>query len=423
MNRVARLPKKPTMHEVVIVGGGLVGGLTALLLAQADVPVIVLDAAPAVTPERLVQRDARVYALSPASIGLLTQAGVWQYVIRHAPYQGMQVWNKDGRGQLEFGQLASSAVDEPQWLGSMVETSVLAWAMQQALQASKVQLRQRCRVQRLDWFGASWQVTVDGEQLHTKLLIGADGAQSLVRESANIQTRILDYKQSAITCAIRTERPHDGIARQVFLAGGPLAFLPMADLLADDPQGEWQSVVWSLPTDEAEALYQESDEVLARALTHASQSVLGKVLAVEARGLFPLRARQAVHDTKPQLVLIGDAAHVVHPMAGQGVNLGIMDAGVLVDGLLHDRARGLWAHEQTLRKYAAQRRLPTSLMMHGLSALGWLEGDRHQVLKWLRGEGTHLVAQATPLMALFTQQASGWSQLAQTRYAQHQFNR
>ena len=402
------------MHDVVIVGGGLVGGLCALLLAEGGVAPVVLDAAPAVDDGVLAQRDARVFALSPANLHVLQRVGVWARVRRHAPYQAMQVWHRDGYGQLDFGQADALYAE---WLGSMVEPSVLALALQEQTVAAGLDWRRDTRVVSLEQYPDHWQIRLqDGQVLCTRLLIGADGGRSMVRQAAGILTKQLDYQQSALTCAIRTDLPHAGVARQVFLAGGPLAFLPMADL-DDAESGHWQSVVWSLPTDIAAEMSALDDTALMAALTEASERVLGNVQRIESRGLFPLRAQQAEHDVAERLALIGDAAHVVHPMAGQGVNLGLLDAAVLADALLHDRARGLWAHRQTLARYARTRRLPNSLMMHGLSALGWIQGAQHPALVWLRGEGMHQLSRLPQLRQIMTTQAGGHAGLKHTRYA------
>lgn len=405
------------MHDVVIVGGGLVGGLCALLLAEGGVPVTLLDAAAAPNSEVLTKRDARVWALSPANISLLERVGVWQQVSRHAIYTGMQVCNRDHRGLLEFGQAYTARAVS---LGSMVEPSVLALALQTQLeQHPLIDLQQGCRVSQIDWYGTYWQVSLASTQtLQTRLLIGADGANSLVRRCANIGVQRLDYRQTALTCAIRTEQPHHGIARQVFVNGGILAFLPMCELPNQPQTGDWQSVVWSLSTVEAGDWAEADDASLMQALSSASGYMLGAVTALESRGQFPLRAQQADQYIMEGLALIGDAAHVVHPMAGQGVNLGLLDAAVLADALLHDRSRGLWAHSQTLRRFAARRRLPNSVMMHGLSVLGALQASDLASIQWLRGEGMHWVARQQGLLDQFNRQASGWPDLSQTRYRQ-----
>ncbi len=420
----------PQTVDVVIVGGGLVGGLCALLLAEAGVKPLVIDAAPALTEtprtqDILAKRDARVWALSPASLSLLKRVNVWDRVQRHAPYQGMQVWSRDGRGILNFGSADEfndqSIVDESQpLLGSMVEPGVLSLALQQVMQAQLgSDYLQSTRLKSLERLSHQWLVTLaSGDQYLTPLVIGADGAGSVVRQFASIQTELLDYKQMAVTCAIRTEKPHLGIARQVFLPTGPLAFLPLANLpdQAESEQDRWQSVVWTLPANDAQDMMALSDHALCAALAHASGYMLGQVDTIESRGIFPLKAQQAKQYTVDGLVLVGDAAHVIHPMAGQGVNLGCLDAAVLVDALLHDHERGLWGHSQTLKRYERTRKLPNSIMMHGLSLLGWLQSSDQQWMMWLRGEGMHAIANLARVRHAIGEQASGRTSVKETRY-------
>lgn len=408
------------IHPLIIIGGGLVGGLCALLFAKAGIKPIVLDAAPVLDEGILAQRDPRVLALSPATINLLQHAGVWQHIQRKADYVGMQVWARDGYGQLDFG-----VVDAQQQgalladiMGSMVEPSVLGLSIQaQIKQQLGENYRSKVKAKRIERFTYYWQVTLeDGSQLNTSLLVGADGANSFVRQSAGIGCDALDYQQIAISCAIRTELPHQQVARQVFLPTGPLAFLPMVDL-EDKESGHWQSVVWTLPEQDALALAALNDDDFRVAIHRASGHMLGNVQQVVSRAKFPLKARQAQRYVEPHLALIGDAAHVVHPMAGQGVNLGCLDAALLVDCIMQDASRGLWASWQSLNRYEVARRADNSAMMHGLSMLGWLQGSTLRPLQWLKNEGMHQVGRRPVLLHWFSEQASGRKSLKHTRYA------
>lgn len=421
-------------RPVIIVGGGLVGGLLALLLAQGGITVTVLDAAPPISERQLGKRDARVLALSRASLHLLEIAGVWQHVFRHAPYQSMQVWHRDSRGELIFGRDPAAPADPdvmrlPE-LGSMAEPSVLNWAIQKALltvaaETGRIDFRQQCSLQSMDRLTQGWQVTLaTGEILTTDLLVGADGANSRVRQLAGIGLTIWDYHQSALTAAIRLDRPHDGVARQVFLPEGPLAYLPMADLVMPDElpsqdgtNGHWQSLVWSLPTTQAEDFRELEDATLIAHLNRAMGAQAGLVVEITSRGLFPLIARQAERDIQSGLVLVGDASHVVHPMAGQGVNLGTLDAGILADSLLSDWDRELWAHPQALARYTCERRASVSAMMHSLTGLGWLQRSTLAPVEWLRAEGMQLSSMIPGLTDWFALQASGQKTLKETRYA------
>ncbi|GAA5006445.1 FAD-dependent monooxygenase [Acinetobacter puyangensis] len=405
------------IRQVIIVGGGLVGGLTALLLAKAGIQATVLDASPRLDEAQvLAQTNPRVLAINLASMKLMQHAGIWQHLKRHQPYSGMQVWNRDGMGEILFGQGTAHMPMQHDWLGSMVEPSILNLAIQTELQQEVKNYRNDVKVIRLEKLPHTWQVTLStGEQLETELLIGADGANSFVRNQAGIELDILNYQETAISCAIRTEKPHLHIARQIFLSTGPLAFLPMHSLNPVQ-EGYWQSIVWTLPSDYAEEYSQLSDAEFQQKVTQASHYMLGELQQVVSRASFPLIARQAQQYVSEGLALVGDAAHVIHPLAGQGVNLGCLDAGVLVDCLLKDMQREVWANIQTLRKYEHQRRLHNSMMMHSMSGLGWINKAQLKPLQWLRSEGMHLVSGQPKLIEFFSEQASGLSALRQTRY-------
>lgn len=403
--------------DVVIIGGGLVGGLTALLLAQAGVQATVLDAAPIQDEAQvLAVANPRVLALSQATMHLLSTVGVWDKLARHMPYTGMQVWNKNGYGEIMFGQASDRFPAAEQWLGSMVEPSILNLAIQQQMVQQVQDYRTQVKVTRLEQDVQGWRIQLaDGTQLKAKLVIGADGANSFVREQAMIGLDLLDYRQAAISCAIKTAQPHLHVARQIFLPTGPLAYLPMASLHAVE-QGFWQSIVWTLSDDFADEYSALDDEQFKQLLTRESHYMLGEVLEVRSRAQFPLKARSAQLYVKPGLALVGDAAHVIHPLAGQGVNIGCLDAAVLCDVLLHDLQRGVWAHEQTLQRYAHRRKGQNEAMMHSMSAIGWLESSEFSPLIWARNFGLKQVNQSELLKQMFMQQAAGLKALQGTRY-------
>ena len=404
--------------DVVIIGGGLVGGLTALLLAQGGVQATVLDAAPILDEAKtLAVANPRVLALSQATIHLLKTVHVWDKLARHMPYSGMQVWNKNGYGEINFGQSSQNMPSAEQTLGSMVEPSVLNLAIQQKMLEQVKDYRTQVKVIRVEQGVGVWHIHLaDGSQLKTKLVIGADGANSFVREQAFIDIDILDYKQAGLTCAIRTAQPHLHVARQIFLETGPLAFLPMASLKSEQ-EGHWQSIVWTLPDDYAEEYATLDDADFCALLTRESHHMLGQVLEATPRAQFPLKARAAQQYVKAGLALIGDAAHVIHPLAGQGVNIGCLDAAILCDVLLHDQKRGVWAHEQTLQRYEHRRKGQNDAMMHSMSALGWLETTPLFPVVWARNFGLKQVEQHAILKDAFLSQANGLQVLKQTMYA------
>lgn len=404
--------------DVVIVGGGLVGGLTALLLAQGGVQATVLDAAPVLDQDKtLAVMNPRVLALSQATIHLLKTVDVWDDLARQMPYSGMQVWNKNGYGEINFGHTSEQQPQSDQALGSMVEPSVLNVAIQQKMLQQLKDYRTQVKVIRIEQIPQGWSIQLaDGTTLKTKLLIGADGANSFVREQAYIDLDVLDYKQAAISCAIKTTRPNQYVARQIFLPTGPLAYLPMASL---DPQenGYWQSIVWTLPDDYADEYSALSDQAFMQLLTQESLHMLGEVVEVRSRAQFPLKARAAQRYIISGLALIGDAAHVIHPLAGQGVNIGCLDAAVLCDVLLHDLKRGVWANEQTLLRYEHQRKGQNDAMMHSMSAIGWIESSELFPFVWARNFGLKQVEQFDWFKDRFMQQANGLGTLKDTQYA------
>ena len=410
--------KNTDLLDVVIVGGGLVGGLTALLLAQGGVQATVLDAAPVLDVEKtLAVANPRVLALSQATIHLLKTVDVWDQIARQMAYTGMQVWNKNGYGEINFGQPSNQRPTAEHSLGSMVEPSVLNLAIQQKMLQQLEDYRTRVKVIRVEQGVGCWIIKLaDGTELKTKLVIGADGANSFVREQALMDLDVLDYKQAGLTCAIRTTQPHQYVARQIFHETGPLAFLPMASLNADEAE-HWISIVWTLPDDYADEYAALDDTAFTALISRESHHMLGNVLDATPRAKFPLKARAAQRYVKNGLALIGDAAHVIHPLAGQGVNIGCLDAAVLCDELLKDQKRGVWAHEQTLKRYEHRRKGQNDAMMHSMSMIGFMEMSELFPMVWARNFALKQVEHLPVLKDQFMAQANGLSQLQSTRYA------
>lgn len=404
--------------DVVVIGGGLVGGLTALLLAQGGVQATVLDAAPILDEQKvLAQANPRVLALSQATIHLLKTVNVWDNIARKMPYTGMQVWNKNGYGEINFGQQSLNFPTDEHSLGSMVEPSLLNLAIQQKMLEQLHDYRTQVKVVRVEQGVGGWMIHLaDGSQLKTKLVIGADGANSFVREQAFIDYDILDYQQAGLTCAIRTVQPHRYVARQIFHPTGPLAFLPMASLNPEQAE-HWISIVWTLPDDYADEYARLNDSDFCQLLTRESHHMLGEIIEATPRAKFPLKARAAQRYVKDGLALIGDAAHVIHPLAGQGVNIGCLDAAVLCDVLLKDKKRGVWAQEQTLKRYEHKRKGQNDAMMHSMSMLGFLETAEMFPVVWARNFGLKQVENTAFFKDQFLAKANGLETLKSTQYA------
>ncbi|MCX5466315.1 FAD-dependent monooxygenase [Acinetobacter nematophilus] len=404
--------------DVIVIGGGLVGGLTALLLAQGGVQATVLDAAPILDEQKvLAQANPRVLALSQATIHLLKTVNVWDNIARKMPYTGMQVWNKNGYGEINFGQQSLNFPTDEHSLGSMVEPSLLNLAIQQKMLEQLHDYRTQVKVVRVEQGVGGWMIHLaDGSQLKTKLVIGADGANSFVREQAFIDYDILDYQQAGLTCAIRTVQPHRYVARQIFHPTGPLAFLPMASLNPEQAE-HWISIVWTLPDDYADEYAHLNDSDFCQLLTRESHHMLGEIIEATPRAKFPLKARAAQRYVKDGLALIGDAAHVIHPLAGQGVNIGCLDAAVLCDVLLKDKNRGVWAQEQTLKRYEHKRKGQNDAMMHSMSMLGFLETAEMFPVVWARNFGLKQVENTAFLKDQFLAKANGLETLKSTQYA------
>ncbi|NUF61668.1 FAD-dependent monooxygenase [Acinetobacter bereziniae] len=404
--------------DVIVIGGGLVGGLTALLLAQGGVQATVLDAAPILDEQKvLAQANPRVLALSQATIHLLKTVNVWDKIARKMPYTGMQVWNKNGYGEINFGQESINFPTDEHSLGSMVEPSLLNLAIQQQMLEQLNDYRTEVKVVRVEQGVGCWIIHLaDGSQLKTKLVIGADGANSFVREQAFIDYDILDYQQAGLTCAIRTTQPHRYVARQIFHPTGPLAFLPMASLNPQQAE-HWISIVWTLPDDYADEYASLNDVDFCQLLTRESHHMLGEIIEATPRAEFPLKARAAQRYVKDGLALIGDAAHVIHPLAGQGVNIGCLDAAVLCDVLLQDKKRGVWAHQQTLKRYEHTRKGQNDAMMHSMSMIGFLETAEFFPMIWARNFGLKQVENTPLLKDQFLTKASGLETLKSTQYA------
>ncbi|CAN7177649.1 2-octaprenyl-3-methyl-6-methoxy-1,4-benzoquinol hydroxylase [Pseudomonas solani] len=393
--------------DLIIVGAGMVGSALGLALKDSGLEIILIDGSPlSIKPfDAEAAFEPRVSALSVASQRILQRLGAWDGVAarRASPYGEMQVWDGSGTGNIHF----SAASVHAEVLGHIVENRVIQEALLEPLHDSGVGLLPNARLENLRRSGDDWLLTlVDGRELRAPLVIAADGANSAVRRLAGCATREWDYLHHAIVTSVRCEQPHRRTAWQRFTDDGPLAFLPL------DRQGDehWCSIVWSTTPEQATRLMALDDEAFRVELGKAFEHRLGRIEAADPRLCIPLRQRHAKRYVEPGLALVGDAAHTIHPLAGQGVNLGFLDAAVLAEVLLHAHGRGeRLADERVLSRFE-RRRMP-----HNLGMMAAMEGFQRLFqadplpLRWLRNAGLGLVDGLPEAKALFVRQALGLS--------------
>ena len=397
---------------LVVVGAGLVGALFALLCARRhpDQHILLLEAADHLAHYDATHFDPRVVALTQQSVRLLSEAGIWQKVLaaRACAYTAMDVWG-EGTGNIQF---FADDVHQPE-LGFIVENSLLLNHLHQALSyAPNVTLRLNANVEQLLLPGddrASAQLKLaGGETLSAQLIVAADGARSHLRTLAGLDTREWDYDHTAIVTTIRTGKRHNFVARQRFMRTGPLALLPLQQQAQADAAEYHCSIVWSAATELADTLMQKDDVGFCAALTRASEACLGQVLHADRRFAIPLRQRHAIDYIAPGFALIGDAAHTIHPLAGQGVNLGLKDVAALLDELDRARARKLpLAEPSVLRRYQRARKADNLATMATMEGFKQLFGADHHVLRWLRNEGLRLANHSGLLKRELIKQAMG----------------
>ncbi|WP_346948497.1 UbiH/UbiF/VisC/COQ6 family ubiquinone biosynthesis hydroxylase [Dyella sp.] len=385
--------------DVAVVGGGMVGAAAALALARAGFATALIEAREPAPWSAEQEVDLRVVGLAPSSIALLDELGVWASIrdSRSSPYAHMHVWDAESGAAIHF----DAANEGRDLLGHIVENSLVQWRLWLALDAAGVQRLCPAEVKGFEAQDDRIQLDLaDGQSIAARLLVAADGAGSPLRKLAGIDTRGRDYAQRAVVAHVRTERPHEGTAWQRFLPDGPLALLPLADGRS--------SIVWSLPDDEAKRVLALDDAAFLAELGTASDFRLGRIVGATKRAAFPLKLQLAETYQAERFVLLGDAAHAVHPLAGQGVNLGLRDVLELRDTLLAARAahRDI-AAAHVLRRYARRRRSADTLDALGFDALARIYSWRASPLVAARGLGVRLVDQLSPLKRRLAEHAAG----------------
>ncbi len=375
--------------DILIVGGGMAGAALACALGQAATGwrIGLIDpqtGAPAVVPgpRQFQDVDLRVSALTQASEQFLQAVGAWELMRQQgiSPYRGMCVWDADGTGEIAF----DAADLHESVLGHIVENRVTLGALWARLAELPVEVLSGrvSRVRRQEDYS---QLILDDDRiLSARLVVAADGADSPMRRLAQIPTREWDYEQQAIVATVTTEQSNQRVAWQRFLPTGPLAFLPL-DLAGNAPSS---SIVWSTSPEQAQALMALDDQAFCQALSTALEQRLGRVTRVSRRASFPLRQRHAKDYVRPGLALVADAAHTIHPLAGQGINLGFLDVAVLADELLRAQERGTdFADHNVLRRYQRRRIGHNLAMMAAMEGFKRLFGADPLPLRWIRNTG------------------------------------
>lgn len=388
-----------TQFDVVIAGGGLVGLSLAALLGRADVRVALVEAREPQPDWPQGSVDLRVYAISRASERLLRDTGAWPAIEPYAcAYRDMRVWDAGGDGDIHFD---SAELGEP-GLGYIIESRVMEKALLEVIGRLPAVTR-FCPASIAAFSESDDSCAVeleDGRVLSAALLVGADGKNSRVRDQAGIHVQVSDYGQQALVAVVASERGHQDTAWQRFLPTGPLAFLPLRDGRC--------SIVWSATTSEAQRLLALDDRAFCAALGEAFEYRLGKVVGVGERVLFPLARQHAERSVAPRLALVGDASHVIHPLAGQGVNLGFKDVRELADVLFAARQqrRDIGALA-VLRRYERARKGDNMATMLAMDGFKHLFGSRVPPVRWLRNAGLDLFDAATPVKRLIMRTAMG----------------
>lgn len=397
-------------YDVVIVGAGIAGSSLALALAGRGFSIAVIEAQPLERPELPQERtlqsfDGRVSALTPKSIALLDRLGAWEGIAayRHCPYGHMTVWDADGTGRIEF-DCAELGVP---YLGDIVENRAVVHSLLGCLQGQAdidcISPRRLQGCERLE-DGGMFLCLDDGTELAAELLVGADGALSRVRELMGFQTREWDYGHRAIVATVQVAESHAATAWQRFLSSGPLAFLPLPGTVDE----HFCSIVWSVKEDFADGLLALDEEGFCRELSAAFEGGLGGVIGTGPRFAFPLRQRHAIDYVQPGVALVADAAHTIHPLAGQGINLGLQDVGALADELVAARARGTGpGQKEVLARYQRRRKGENLLMMGAMDGFKRLFEQDALPIRWLRNAGLRGVGQITPLKQRLMRHAMG----------------
>lgn len=376
--------------DIAIIGGGMVGLTVAAALENSGLRIAIIESKLPDT-ELADLPDVRVSAISRASENILEHVGAWQGIVarRASPYSSMKVWEQDSFARIEFEaeQIAQRN------LGHIVENRVIQLSLlEKVSKQENVTLLAPERCSNI-MFGESeaWLNLESGKAVTAKLVVGADGANSWLRQQVDIPLTHWDYGHSALVANIRTVESHDKTARQIFRPEGPLAFLPLGE-------DNLNSIVWSLDPLHAENLVSMPEEEFNKQLTAAFDNQLGLCKVEGERQAFPLKMRYAKDFVKERVVLVGDAAHTIHPLAGQGVNLGLADAAALAETIneLHQEGKDIGL-KTNLRPFERWRKAEAAQMIASMQGFKELFSGSNPIKKLVRGIGMSLTNEVTPV--------------------------
>jgi len=386
--------------DLIIVGGGMVGAALACALGQQDFKIALIETRQPDLSWPKDEYEIRVSAITRASQHVFENLGVWDGMLKRrvCPYREMQVWDSTGNGHIHFD---CAEIAEPD-LGHIIENAVIQAALWERLDDIPAVTR-ICPAKgvTLQQSAEQVQLTLDnGDTLNAKLLVGADGGHSWVRQQAGLTSHGWPYQQHAVVATVRHELDHQETCWQRFSAEGPLAFLPLDDKIC--------SIVWSAEPDHAQQLLAMEKPRFLKELYLSFGTALGQMLEVGPRAAYPLRLAHTPHYTAQRLALIGDAAHSIHPLAGQGVNLGLGDMAALADALLAARQRGGDLGDPlVLRRFERARKADNILMLGAMDGFKRLFSNDRPLLKFARNLGLNLTDRLSPVKHLFMQQALG----------------